>query len=104
LEKDDDGRLKKVMVWIHGGAFIFGGAYFYNPAYFMEEDVVLVNNLLLNNHENNEIENGYFETTGSYELSSEHFWIFVCRGFRLTWKLRIFGPNRSVEVFKSNKN
>lgn len=33
---------KNVIVWIHGGAFIFGGAKIYNPEYIMEEDVVLV--------------------------------------------------------------
>jgi carboxylesterase type B len=38
----DDATLKKVMVWIHGGAFIFGGIQHYPATYFMEEDVVLV--------------------------------------------------------------
>ncbi|TRY76290.1 hypothetical protein TCAL_13297 [Tigriopus californicus] len=33
---------KNVIVWIHGGAFIFGGAKIYNPEYIMEEDVVVV--------------------------------------------------------------
>ena len=32
----------QVLVWIHGGAFIFGSCDLYNPQYFMEEDVVLV--------------------------------------------------------------
>jgi carboxylesterase type B len=38
----DDATLKKVIVWIHGGAFIFGGIQHYPATYFMEEDVVLV--------------------------------------------------------------
>lgn len=38
----DSSAKKKVMVWIHGGAFIFGGAVLYDPSYIMEEDVVLV--------------------------------------------------------------
>ena len=33
---------KQVIVWIHGGAFIFGGIGVYNPEYIMEENVVLV--------------------------------------------------------------
>ena len=33
---------KQVIVWIHGGAFIFGGINIYNPEYIMEENVVLV--------------------------------------------------------------
>ena len=33
---------KQVLVWIHGGAFIFGGIGVYNPEYIMEENVVLV--------------------------------------------------------------
>ena len=33
---------KQVIVWIHGGAFIFGGIGIYNPEYIMEENVVLV--------------------------------------------------------------
>lgn len=32
----------QVLVWVHGGAFIFGGAKIYDPSYIMEEDVVLV--------------------------------------------------------------
>ena len=39
----DDAGLKKVLFWIHGGAFIFGGAQHYPATYIMEEDVVLVN-------------------------------------------------------------
>ena len=31
-----------IMIWIHGGAFIFGGVAIYDPSYIMEEDVVLV--------------------------------------------------------------
>ena len=31
-----------MLVWIHGGAFIFGGINIYNPEYLMEEDIVLV--------------------------------------------------------------
>ena len=31
-----------MLVWIHGGAFIFGGAKLYNARYLMEEDVVIV--------------------------------------------------------------
>lgn len=38
----DDASLKKVMVWIHGGAFIFGAADWYHADYLMEEDIVLV--------------------------------------------------------------
>ena len=38
----DDATLKKVMFYIHGGAFIFGGAQGYPATYFLEEDVVLV--------------------------------------------------------------
>lgn len=33
---------KQVMVWFHGGAFIFGGGQLYKPDYFMEENIVLV--------------------------------------------------------------
>ena len=33
---------KQVLVWIHGGAFIFGGIDIYSPEYIMEEDIVLV--------------------------------------------------------------
>ena len=33
---------RPVLVWIHGGAFIFGGAVLYPPDYILEEDVVLV--------------------------------------------------------------
>ena len=33
---------RPVLVWVHGGAFIFGGAKVYNPRYIMEEDVVVV--------------------------------------------------------------
>lgn len=33
---------KQVLVWIHGGAFIFGGVNIYNPEYLMEEDIVVV--------------------------------------------------------------
>jgi len=47
IHLDDNGHLKKVMVWIHGGAFIFGGAYFYDAEYIMEEDVVLVRFFLI---------------------------------------------------------
>ena len=36
------GTKKQVLVWIHGGAFIFGGIAIYDPSYIMEEDVVLV--------------------------------------------------------------
>ncbi len=31
-----------MLVWIHGGAFIFGGAQPFRPDYIMQEDVVLV--------------------------------------------------------------
>ncbi len=31
-----------MLVWVHGGAFIFGGNKLYNPEYMMEEDIVLV--------------------------------------------------------------
>lgn len=33
---------RPVLVWIHGGAFIFGANKIYGPKYIMEEDVVLV--------------------------------------------------------------
>ena len=33
---------RPVLVWFHGGAFIFGGAELYRPGFIMEEDVVLV--------------------------------------------------------------
>ena len=33
---------KQVIVWIHGGAFIFGGIDYYEADYIMEQDVVLV--------------------------------------------------------------
>ena len=36
------GGKKQVIVWIHGGAFIFGGIDYYGAEYIMEEDVVLV--------------------------------------------------------------
>ncbi len=39
--KDPNAR-RPVIVWIHGGAFIFGGAKIYGPEYMMEEDIVLV--------------------------------------------------------------
>jgi hypothetical protein len=42
----DDAGLKKVLFWIHGGAFIFGGAQHYPATYIMEEDVVLVNQFI----------------------------------------------------------
>ncbi len=38
---DADAK-RPVLVWIHGGAFIFGGGTTYNPEYLMEEDVVIV--------------------------------------------------------------
>ena len=38
----DPNAKRPVIVWIHGGAFIFGGAGLYRPQYVMEEDVVLV--------------------------------------------------------------
>eukprot|EP00095_Tigriopus_kingsejongensis_P007910 maker-scaffold132_size323655-snap-gene-2.24 protein:Tk07910 transcript:maker-scaffold132_size323655-snap-gene-2.24-mRNA-1 annotation:"carboxylesterase" len=38
----DPEAKRNVMVWIHGGAFIFGGGKLYNPEYIMEEDIVLV--------------------------------------------------------------
>ncbi|CAL8090401.1 unnamed protein product [Orchesella dallaii] len=34
--------LLPVMVWIHGGAFVFGTANRYRPAYLLDEDVILV--------------------------------------------------------------
>lgn len=36
--------LKPVMVWIHGGAFIFGSNSkdFYNPEFLMRSDIVLI--------------------------------------------------------------
>ena len=39
----DDAHPKKVMVWFHGGAFIFGGIQHYPANYLMEENIVLVN-------------------------------------------------------------
>ena len=39
---ENDSGLKPVLVWIHGGAFIFGGAKLYDPRYLMEEDIVVV--------------------------------------------------------------
>ena len=33
---------RPVLIYIHGGAFIFGGAKVYTPRYIMEEDVVVV--------------------------------------------------------------
>ncbi len=38
----DESAKRPVLVWIHGGAFIFGGAAVYDPSYLMEEDVVVV--------------------------------------------------------------
>ena len=38
----DSGAKRPVLVWFHGGAFIFGGAALYRPDFIMEEDVVLV--------------------------------------------------------------
>lgn len=37
-----DGKLKPVLVYLHGGGFISGGSVFYRPDYFMDEDIVLV--------------------------------------------------------------
>ena len=48
----DDATLKKVMVWFHGGAFIFGGAQHYPATYMLEEDIVLVRNLELGFRDN----------------------------------------------------
>ena len=31
-----------MIVWFHGGAFIFGGIDYYDPQYMMEEEIVLV--------------------------------------------------------------
>ena len=31
-----------MIVWFHGGAFIFGGTDIYDPQYIMEEEIVLV--------------------------------------------------------------
>ncbi|PNF42088.1 Esterase FE4 [Cryptotermes secundus] len=44
LPSGDDGPLKAVMVYIHGGGFISGSgtAEFYGPDYFLSEDVVVV--------------------------------------------------------------
>ncbi|CAG7786053.1 unnamed protein product [Allacma fusca] len=38
----NEGALLPVMVWIHGGAFLFGSAKEYDGEYFMDEDIVLV--------------------------------------------------------------
>lgn len=40
----DRSALKPVMVWIHGGAFVFGSGNdeFYGPDYLIDKDVVLV--------------------------------------------------------------
>lgn len=37
-----DGKLKPVLVYLHGGGFISGGSTFYRPDYFMDEEIVLV--------------------------------------------------------------
>lgn len=44
LPSGDDGPLKAVMVYIHGGGFISGSgtAEFYGPDYFLSEDVLVV--------------------------------------------------------------
>jgi hypothetical protein len=44
LPSGDDGQLKAVMVFIHGGGFSSGSgtAEFYGPDYFLSEDVVVV--------------------------------------------------------------
>lgn len=39
---DLDRDLLPVVVFIHGGAFMFGGASLYEPNYFMEEEIVFV--------------------------------------------------------------
>ncbi|KAI8784826.1 acylcarnitine hydrolase [Biomphalaria glabrata] len=41
--QDLGSKMKKVLVWIHGGGFIFGSAYTYNPGSFVtSEDIIVV--------------------------------------------------------------
>ena len=44
--KVDAGQLRPVMVWIHGGGFMFGSGNgetdLYGPEYFMDKDIVFV--------------------------------------------------------------
>ncbi|RZC42615.1 COesterase and/or Abhydrolase 3 domain containing protein [Asbolus verrucosus] len=44
LPKDDSSSLKPVMVWIHGGAFLYGcnKSEYFGPDYLITEDIVLV--------------------------------------------------------------
>ena len=42
LQQPEKGANLPVMVWIHGGAFVFGAGTDYKPDFFMDEDVVLV--------------------------------------------------------------
>jgi carboxylesterase type B len=42
LSLGDSTAKRPVLVWVHGGAFIFGGAILYDPSYILEQDVVLV--------------------------------------------------------------